>query len=115
MEQMERERRGESAFDSVRRFAREHPMAAIAAASSVVAALGASAAARRAASGGGGRVGEIAREMAQTGRDLTRTGRALTRSTMEEVSQRMKRGAGSTPRLGYYRGASMVGKGPQLP
>lgn len=115
MEQMESERRRENAFDSVRRFAREHPKAALAAASGVVAVLSASAAARRAGSGGGGRVGEIAREMAQTGRDLTRTGRALTRSTIEEVSQRMKGRVGSTPRHGYYRGASMVGKGPQLP
>jgi hypothetical protein len=101
MEQMERERARGNAFDSVRRFAREHPMAAIAAASGVVAALGASAAARRAASGGGGRIGEIAREM--------------TRSGMAELSRRMQGNAGSIPRLGYYRGASMVGKGPQLP
>jgi hypothetical protein len=115
MERMESERRRGNAFDSVRRFAREHPMAAVAAASGVVAALGASAAARRAAAGGGGRMGEIARELAQTGRDLTRTGRELTRSTMDDVTQRMKGRVGSTPRLGYYRGASMVGKGPQLP
>jgi ElaB/YqjD/DUF883 family membrane-anchored ribosome-binding protein len=137
------ERGGGNVLDSVTRYTRRHPWTVAAAAGGVVAALGAGMAARRAAPGGGGRVGEMARDMGERMHELgerargaTHTARQMASERMSEASERMQRsgegargwtrrmgelrqrvmgGTRGGSRAGYFKGASMVGHGPQLP